>query len=79
MVFDQNKKEVTKEEKLRVLVEHTKLYEELLGGIKSFSIMKKHYKAYVNNFDGAMEIRERLMQCENAAEVEAVVAGVLAV
>lgn len=72
-LFDQRKKEVTKEEKLRVLAEHTKLYEELLGGIKSFSIMKKHYKAYVNNFDGAMEIREKLMQCENAAQVESVV------
>ena len=35
--------------------------------------MKKHYKAYVNNFDGAMEIREKLMQCENAAQVESVV------
>ena len=71
-LFDQHKKEVSKEEKIRVMVEHTKLYEELLGGIKSFSIMKKHYKAYVNNFDGAMELREKFMQCENAAQVEAV-------
>ena len=69
-LFDQHKKEVTKEEKLRVLVEHTKLYEELLGGVKSFAIMKKHYKAYVNNFDGALELREKLMLCNNAKEVE---------
>jgi nifR3 family TIM-barrel protein len=72
-LFDQNKKEVPTEEKLRVLVEHTKLYEELLGGIKSFAIMKKHYKAYVNGFDGAMEVREKLMLCNNATEVEATV------
>ena len=71
-LFDQNKKEVSKEEKIRVMVEHTKLYEELLGGIKSFAIMKKHYKAYVNNFEGAMELREKFMQCENASQVEAV-------
>lgn len=72
-LFDQNKKEVSTEEKLRVLVEHTKLYEEYLGGIKSFSIMKKHYKAYVNGFEGALELREKLMQCENASQVAAIV------
>ena len=76
-LFDQNKKEVTKEEKLRVLVEHTKLYEELLGGIKSFAIMKKHYKAYVNNFEGAVELREKLMLCNTASEVETVVGDFL--
>jgi nifR3 family TIM-barrel protein len=71
-LFDQEKKHVTPEEKIRVMVEHTKLYEELLGGIKSFAIMKKHYKAYVNNFEGAMELREKFMLCTNASEVEAV-------
>jgi len=43
----------TKEERLRVMLEHTKLFEELLGDIKSFSIMKKHFKAYVSGWDGA--------------------------
>jgi tRNA-dihydrouridine synthase len=57
-------------EKLKVMVEHTKLFEELLGDIKSFAIMKKHYKAYVNNFDGAKELREELMNAANAGEVE---------
>lgn len=59
-----------KEEKLRALVEHTKLFEELLGDIKSFAIMKKHFKAYVEGFDGAKELRVELMECNTAAEVE---------
>lgn len=63
----------TLEEKLLVMVEHTKLFEELLSGIKSFALMKKHYKAYVNGFDGAKELRLELMECENASEVEAIV------
>ncbi len=63
----------TTEEKLRIMVEHTKLYEEKLGDIKSFAIMKKHFKAYVNGFDGAKELRMELMECENAKEVEEVV------
>lgn len=59
----------TLEEKLRVMVEHTKLYEELLGGKKSFALMKKHYKAYVNGFDGAKELRLELMEAKDATEV----------
>jgi nifR3 family TIM-barrel protein len=64
------------EEKLRVLVEHTKLFEELLP-FKSFAIMKKHYKAYVKDFHGATELRTRLMEQETAAEVAAVAEGFL--
>ena len=58
------------EEKLSVMVEHTKLYEKLLGGKKSFAVMKKHYKAYVNGFDGAKELRMELMEAKDAGEVE---------
>ncbi|MBP9782792.1 MAG: tRNA-dihydrouridine synthase, partial [Candidatus Pacebacteria bacterium] len=61
------------EERLKICIEHTKLYEEKLGDIKSFAIMKKHYKAYVNGFDGAKELRMELMECKNATEVEAVI------
>lgn len=60
----------TLEERLRICIEHTKLYEEKLGDIKSFAIMKKHYKAYVHGFDGAKELRMELMECANAKEVE---------
>lgn len=57
------------QEKLKVLVEHTKLFEKLLGDIKSFAIMKKHYKAYVNGFEGAKEFRTELMEAKNVKEV----------
>ncbi|HEY0908515.1 MAG TPA: tRNA-dihydrouridine synthase [Candidatus Paceibacterota bacterium] len=60
-------------EKLKVMVEHSKLYEKLLGDIKSFAIMKKHYKAYVNNFDNAKELRAKLMETKNSKEVEKVI------
>lgn len=61
------------EEKLRVCVEHTKAFEEILGDTKSFNLMKKHYKAYVNGFPGAVELRARLMEAKDAREVEALV------
>jgi nifR3 family TIM-barrel protein len=64
------------EERLNVLVEHTKLFEELCSH-KSFAVMKKHYKAYVTGFDGAKELRMKLMECNNAQEVEATISDYL--
>ena len=58
-------------ERLEILIEHTKLFEKLLGDIKSFAIMKKHYKAYVHGFDGAKELRVSLMEASDASAVEA--------
>ena len=61
------------QERLSVMIEHTKLFERLLGDIKNFAIMKKHYKAYVNHFEGAVALRAELMECSNSEEVEQVV------
>ncbi|MEX0652063.1 MAG: tRNA-dihydrouridine synthase [Candidatus Paceibacterota bacterium] len=74
-LFDREKDSVTIEERLSVLVEHTKLYEALLGDVKSFNIMKKHYKAYVSGWDGAKELRIQLMDAHNAQEVADIVRG----
>ncbi len=59
-------------EQLKVMVEHTKLFEELCS-YKSFAVMKKHYKAYCHGFDGAKELRVKLMEAENSGEVEKLV------
>ncbi len=60
----------TTAEKLEAMVLHTKLFEKMLGGHKNFAIMKKHYKAYCNGFEGAKELRMKLMETENAEQVE---------
>lgn len=56
-------------EKLKVLIEHTKKFEELCSH-KSFSVMKKHYRAYVEGFPGAKGLRIKLMETSNSIEVE---------
>jgi len=66
---------ISLEEKLQVMVEHTKLFETLLGQYKNFSIMKKHYKAYVQGFEGARELRMKLMQSNSTQEVEEIVSN----
>lgn len=72
-LFDEKKKEVSTEEKLTVMAEHTRLYEELFHGKKSSELMKKHYKAYVHGFPEAKELRVKLMDCHTAKEVEEIV------
>jgi nifR3 family TIM-barrel protein len=67
---------ITLRERFATLIEHTKLFEELLPH-KNFAIMKKHYKAYVNGFDGAKELRMRLMDAKDAEEVEDIAQGFL--
>ena len=69
--------QVPLEERLRIMVEHSKLFTELLS-FKNFSVMKKHYKAYVKDFDGAAELRTELMEQDNVEAVEAVVQKFLA-
>ena len=63
----------TIEEKLEALVEHSKLFQKLLGEVKNFAIMKKHFKAYINGFDGAGDLRATLMETNNANEVEDII------
>jgi nifR3 family TIM-barrel protein len=70
-LFEKNN-EVNIEERLNVLVEHTKLFEELCSH-KNFAVMKKHYKAYVHGWDGAKELRVKLMECENSIQVEKII------
>ncbi|MEK7512891.1 MAG: tRNA-dihydrouridine synthase, partial [Patescibacteria group bacterium] len=59
------------QERLRILVEHATLFRELYMNpstgsgshhIKSFDVMRKHFKAYVNGFPGAAELRAELMK-----------------
>ena len=61
-------------EKLLVFVEHCELFEKILGDIKSFAIMKRHFKAYIHGFPGAKELRMEIMeQGNNAAKVREIV------
>ncbi len=74
-LFDREQRLAPKsvEEKLRIMIEHTYLFEELHPE-RNFALMKKHYKAYVNGFDGAKELRTRLMEeAENADAVARIV------
>lgn len=69
-LFGEPKIDIPVEERLRVMVEHTRLYEKLFAGVKGFDLMKKHYHAYAHGFSGAKSLRVGLMDCRDAASVE---------
>jgi nifR3 family TIM-barrel protein len=58
--------------KLKVMLEHAKLYEKTTGKFKPFDLMKKFFKAYISGFDGAKELRVQLMDTKSAKEVETI-------
>lgn len=75
-------------ERLLIMTEHSKLFEELYlpgpkndklfrGHTKNFSVMRKHFKAYVSGFRGATALRQKLMGAENSSEVETIVKNFL--
>lgn len=71
--FDKNSdygKKITLNQKLKVLAEHIKAFDDFLGDIKSFAIMKKHFKSYINNFPEANMLRAQLMERPNAKQAE---------
>jgi tRNA-dihydrouridine synthase len=41
------------------------LFNEVWGEEKNFSVIKKYIKAYINGFEGANELRQRLMMVNN--------------
>ncbi len=59
-------------EKLHTLVELAQRFEALTPP-KHFAILKKHIKAFVTGFDGAAELRARLMEAENAVYLKRII------
>ena len=74
--FDlKRKKMVSVKEKLEALEEHIKIFDKelLKKGYKNFAVMKKHFKAYVSGFEGAKELRVKLMNTNSFKEARKII------
>lgn len=60
-------------ERLKVMLEHAEYFQKEFFGIKSFHVMRKHFKAYASGFDGASELRAKLMEVKDLEETKKVV------
>ena len=63
--------DTTPEERLGALLEFARAFETMQPA-KSFHLVRKHVKAFATGFDGAAELRGKLMETTSAAEMEAV-------
>ncbi len=57
-------------ERLSLLLQHARLFEQEFSGIKRFEVLKRFFKIYVHGFDGAAELRDRLYQATSTSEIE---------
>jgi nifR3 family TIM-barrel protein len=64
-------------ERIEALIEHLKLFDELLGDITNYATMKKHFKAYISGWDNAKDLRIRLMETQNSNEAQEILASAI--
>lgn len=67
--FDPEKAEISMEERIGKLLEHTRLFEQTWSPDKNFNILKRFYKIYLNSFPGAAKMRADLMEVKSYEEV----------
>lgn len=67
------REDLSEAERLRALLEHAELFHEILGDVKPFHIMRKHFSSYVTGFTHAKALREKLMLTENIEDVRLLV------
>ena len=60
------KDKLSEKEILGTMLEHTKLFDEILADTKSFSIMKKHFKSYIAGLPDIKSLRTELMEKGNS-------------
>ncbi len=64
---------VTIDQRIALLLDHVRLYDEVWGQTKNFQVLKKFFKIYINGFDGAAELRAKLMETKTRSEVEEII------
>lgn len=60
---------ISKEERINVLLKHLDLFKRTWNGSKPFSSQKKYVKAYLNDFDGVNDLRKELLLTEDIDEM----------
>lgn len=68
-LFSDRKSPPTPEERIQALLEHIRLFDELLSDTTPYATMKKHFKSYISGWNGAKELRVKLMETGSIEEV----------
>lgn len=68
--FNKVAKEVSFEDRVKVMIEHTEKFIELSPDPRAFFQMRKHFGWYMKGFDGAKELRIKLLTSSSLVEVK---------
>lgn len=60
----------TVKDRLILLEQHVSLYEKTWGITKSFQVLKKYFKIYLSDFDGASDMRQKFMETNSYEEAK---------
>lgn len=67
------------QKRVNILLRHLELYEKEWGenprGGKKFDILKKFFKVYISDFEGAAELRAKLMESKSPEEVRLIISA----
>ena len=66
--FEKTEKEYSLENNKEVLIKHLDLYSKTKESNKAYDVMKKFFKMYINSFEGAADLRAKLMTTKNVKE-----------
>lgn len=76
-LFADRKEPPSPRERAETLIEHLKLFDELLSTTTNFAVMKKHFKAYISGWDNAKSERMRLMETGTVREALSILEDML--
>ena len=66
-LFSERKDEPSPEERVEALIRHIELFDELISDVTNFAVMKKHFKSYISGWDGAKDLRMKMMETSSCA------------
>ena len=55
--------------RINLLKHHVELFESTWGSERRFETLKKFAKVYINGFDGAKELREKVMATDSYEDI----------
>jgi nifR3 family TIM-barrel protein len=62
------KEEISQKERYDLFKYHLEMFDKVWGESKDFNGLKKFFRAYIKDFDGANELRQQFMNCKDVGE-----------
>lgn len=59
---------IAQSQKIEALIHHIEVFDQVWGNTKNFALLKRFFKIYLQEFEGASALRHQLMQANSATE-----------